>query len=87
MELKKQMLSSRNDILSTNKLEKVKTMVINLEELNNSDDLEDGLPSNNLFMYYVTGPEYSMHFEPAIPQYKKLRHGEIISLTLKNRSG
>ena len=84
MELKSQMLDSRNDVLRTNKLEKVTKMVISLNELDNSDNLEDGRPSNTLFTYYVTGPEYSMHFEPVTPQYKKLRHGEIISLTLKN---
>ena len=82
-ELKSQMLDSRNDVSRTNKLEKVAKMAISLEELDNSDNLEDGLPSNTLFTYYVTGPEYSMHFEPKIPQYKKLKNGEIISLTLR----
>ena len=82
-ELKLQMLDSRNDVLRTNKLEKVMKKVISLNELDNSDNLEDGRPSNTLFTYYVTGPEYSMRFEPAMSQYKKLRHGEIISLTLK----
>ena len=83
LELKSQMLSSCNDVLRTNKLEKVMKMAINLEELDNSDKLKDGKPSNTLFTYYVTGPEYSMHFEPVTPQYKKLKNGEIISLTLK----
>ena len=77
------MLSSRNDVLRTNKLEKVMKMAIILEELDNSDNLEDGLPRNTLFIYYVTGPEYSTRFEPVTPQYKKLRHGEIVSLALK----
>ena len=58
-------------------------MVISLNKLDNSDNLEDGRPSNALFTYYVTGPKYSTRFEPVTPQYKKLRHGEIISLTLK----
>ena len=35
MELKSQMLDSQNDILRTNKLEKVMKMVISLNELNN----------------------------------------------------
>ena len=82
-ELKSQMLDSCNDVLRTNKLEKVTKMIISLNELNNSDNLEDGRPSNALFTYYVTGPEYSMHFEPATPQYKKLKNGMITSLTLK----
>ena len=77
------MLSFCNDILRTNKLEKVMKMVFSLDELDNSDNLEHGLPSNTLFMYYVTSLEYSMHFEPVTPQYKKLRHGMINSLTLK----
>ena len=69
MELKSQMLDSRNDVLRTNKLEKVMKMVISLNKLDNSNNLKDGLPSNALFTYYVTGPEYSMHFEQAMPQY------------------
>ena len=58
-------------------------MVFSLDELDNSNNLEEGRPSNALFTYYVTGPEYSMHFEPHIPQYKKLKNGTITSLTLK----
>ena len=78
-----QMIDSREDVLRTNKLEKVKKMTISLNELDNSDNLEDGKPSNTLFMYYVTGPEYSMCFEPCTPQYKKLKSGMINSLSLK----
>ena len=89
MELKSQMLDSRNDVLRTNKLEKVTKMVISLNELDNSDNLEVGKPRNALFTYYVTGPEYSMCFEPQTPQYKKLKSGMINSLSLKttNQAG
>ena len=82
-ELKSQMLDSREDVLRTNKLEEVTKVVISLNELNNSDNLEDGRPSNTLFTYYVTGPEYSTHFKPSTSQYKKLKNGTITSLTLK----
>ena len=58
-------------------------MAISLNELNNRNNLEDGKPSNTLFTYYVTGLEYSMHFEPATPKYKALKNGMITSLTLK----
>ena len=58
-------------------------MAISLEELNNANNLEDGRPNNTLFTYYVTGPEYSTHFEPQTPQYKKLKGGKIVSLRLK----
>ena len=53
-ELKSQMLDSCNDILRTNKLERITKMIISLNELNNSDNLEDGRPSNILFTYYLT---------------------------------
>ena len=81
-ELKSQMLDSRNDILRTNKLEKVTKMIISLNELDNSDNLEDGRPSNILFTYYVTSSECYMLFEPQSPQYKKLKNYTITSLTL-----
>ena len=42
LELKSQMLDSHNDVSRTNKLEKVTKMVISLNELDNSDNLEDG---------------------------------------------
>ena len=82
-ELKSQMLDSRNDVLRTNMFDKVTKMVISLNKLDNSDYLKDGKPSNAIFMYYVTGPEYSMCFEPVTPQCKKLKNGMINSLTLK----
>ena len=75
--------SQIGDVLRTSKLVNGRKMVIGLNELDNSDNLEDGRPSNTLFTYYVTSPEYYMHFEPFIPQYKALKNGMITSLTLK----
>ena len=82
MELKLQMLDSRNDILRTNKLVNGTKISISLNKLNNSDNLEDGKPSNTLFTYFVRSPEYFMLFEPQSPQYKKLKNDTITSLTL-----
>ena len=82
MELKSQMLDSHNDILRTNKLVNGTKITISLNELDNSDNLEDGRPSNTLFTYYVTSPEYFTLFEPQSPQYKKLKNDIITSLTL-----
>ena len=82
MELKSQMLDFHNDILRTNKLEGIMKMIISLNELNNSDNLEDGRPSNILFTYYVASSERYMLFKPQFPQYKKLKNGTITSLTL-----
>ena len=47
-ELKSPMLDSHNDIVRTNMLEKVTKMVISLNELDNSDNLEDGRPTPRL---------------------------------------
>ena len=33
--------------------------------------------------YYMLGSEDFMHLEPHTPQYKKLKNGEIVSLTLR----
>ena len=82
-ELKSQMLDSRDDVLRTNKLKEITKVSISLNELDNSDNLEDGRPSNTLFTYYVTSPEDFTHFEPRNPRYMKLKYGEIVSLTLK----
>ena len=66
-ELKSQMLDSRNDVLRTNKSERITKMIISLNELNNSDNLEDGRPSNVLFTYYLTSSEQYTLFEPQTP--------------------
>ena len=58
-------------------------MIINLNELDNTDDFEDGGPSNALLTYHVTANEDFTHFKPNIPQYKKLINEEFVSLTLK----
>ena len=82
MELKSQMLDSRNDIKRTNKLVNGTKITISLNKLNNSDNLEDGRPSNTLFTYFVTSLEYFTHFEHQSPQYKQLKNDTITSLTL-----
>ena len=76
-------LYNNPQIIKTNKLAKVPNMSLKLDELNNSDNLEDGHPSNTLFTYYMPGSENFMHFEPATPRYKRLKNGETVSLTLR----
>ena len=71
MELKSQMLDSRDDVLRTNKLKKLRRWPISLNKLDNSDNLEDGRSSNILFTYYVTSLEYYMRFEPRNTLYMK----------------
>ena len=60
-----------DQVTKTNKLKGITEMIINLDELNNSINLKDGRPSNELLTYHVTSNEDFMHFEPQNPQYKK----------------
>ena len=66
-----------------NKLAKVIDVIFNLNELDNCGNLKDGRPSDALFTYNVSSSKDFMHFEPATPQYKKLKCGQIVSLTLR----
>ena len=70
-------------IIKMNKVAKITDMIFNFDELDNSNNLKDGRPSNTLFMCYVFGSDDFMCFEPKPPQYEKLKNGEIVSLTLK----
>ena len=76
-------LDNDPQIIKTNKLAKVTNMSLKLDELDNSNNLENGRCSNTLFMYYMFGSENFTHFEPQTPQYKRLKNGEIVSLMLK----
>ena len=53
-----------DQVIKTNKLKGIMEMIINLDELNNSDNLEDGHPNNSLLTYHVTDDNNLMHFEP-----------------------
>ena len=72
-----------DEVTKTNKLKGITEMTLNLDELNNSDNLKDGRPSNKLLTYHVTDDKDFMHFEPQNPQYKKLKNEEFTSLNLR----
>ena len=72
-----------HQVTKMNKLKGITEISINVDELNNSDNLKDGRPSNELFTYYVTSNEDFTCFEPHTPQYRKLKNGEFTSLTLR----
>ena len=72
-----------DQVTKMNKLKGITEITLNLDELNNSDNLEDGHPSNALLTYHMTDDKDFTHFEPDIPQYKKLKNGEFTSLTLR----
>ena len=65
-----------DQVTKTNKLKGITEITLNSDELNNSDNLKDGRPSNSLLTYYVTSNEDFMCFEPQNPQYKALKKGE-----------
>ena len=62
-----------DQVTKTNKLKGITEITLNLDELNNSDNLKDGRPSNSLLTYYVTSNEDFTHFEPQNLQYKNLK--------------
>ena len=83
---RKMIISDLNNdprILKMDKFAKITGMTFNLDELDNSDNLEDGRPSNTLFTYHVSSYNEFTHFKPHTPQYKKLKNSEIVSLTLR----
>ena len=66
-----------DQVTKTNKLKGITEITLNLDELNNSDNLKDGRPSNELLTYHVTDDK------DFTPQYKALKNGEFTSLTLR----
>ena len=72
-----------DQVTETNKLKGITEVTLNLDELDNSDNLKDGRPSNELLTYHVTSNEDFTSFEPQNPQYKKLKNEEFTSLTLR----
>ena len=72
-----------DQVIKKNKLKGITEMIINLNELDNSDNLKDGRPSNKLLTYHMTDDKDFTHFEPQTPQYRKLKNGEFTSLNLR----
>ena len=72
-----------DQVIKKNKLKGIMTMILNLNELDNSVNLKDGRPGNELLTYHVTDDEDFMSFEPQTPQYKALKNDMITSLALK----
>ena len=69
-----------DQVTKRNKLKSITEITLNLDELNNSDNLKDGRPSNELLTYHVTDDKDFMRFEPQTPQ---LKNGEFTSLNLR----
>ena len=72
-----------DQVIKKNKLKGITEITLNLDELNNSDNLEDGRPSNKLLTYHLTEDKDFTHFKPQTPQCRKLKNGEFTSLNLR----
>ena len=60
-----------DQVTEMNKLKGITEMVINLAELNNSNNLKDGRPSNELLTYHMTDDKDFTHFKPPKPPLQK----------------
>ena len=56
-----------DQVPKTNKLKGITEITLNLDELNNSFNLKDGRPSNELLTYHVTDDRDFTRFEPQTP--------------------
>ena len=63
-----------DQVIKKDKLKGITEMIVNLHELNNSNNLEDGHPSNTLFTYHVDAHKDFTCFEPHTSQYKKRKN-------------
>ena len=72
-----------DQVIKKNKLKGITEITLNLDELDNSDNLKDGTPSNKLLTYHMTDDKDFTHFEPQTPQYRKLKNGQFTSLNLR----
>ena len=70
-----------DQVIKKNKLRGI--TYLNLNELDNSDNLEDGRPSNTLLTYRVTADKDFTRSELHTPQYQRLKNEEFTSLTLR----
>ena len=62
-----------DQVTKTNKLKGITEITLNLDELNNSFNLKDGRPSNELLTYHVTSNEDFTCFKPQDPSTKNLK--------------
>ena len=72
-----------DQVFKINKLRGITEMILNLDELDNSNNLEDGKPSNALLTCHMTSDGDFTCLKPRTPQYRALKNGEFTSLTLR----
>ena len=62
-----------DQVIKKNKLKGIMEMIINLDELNSSDNLKDGHPSNTSFTYHVDAHKDFTCFEPHTHSTRNLK--------------
>ena len=67
-----------DQVIKKNKLKGITEMTLNLDELDNSDNLKDGRPRNELLTYHVTSNEDFTCFQPQTSHYRKLKNGSLL---------
>ena len=76
-------LDTSENVIKMDKLVRVTEVVFSLEELDNTDNLEERNLSNVLLRHHVTANGEFTSFEQVTPQYKRLKNWELNSLTLR----
>ena len=76
-------LYANDNIIKTDMLACVMEMVLSLDKLDNTDNMEDRSLSNVLRRYRVTSSKEFTSFEPVTLWYKRLKNGEFTSLALR----
>ena len=61
-----------DQVIKKNKLKGITEMIINLDELDNSDNLKDGRPTNKLLTYHVTDDIKILHVSNPKPHSTRL---------------
>ena len=71
-------LDNDPQIIKMNKLAKVTNMILKLDELDKTNNLEDGKLSNTLFTYYMPGSEDFTRFEPMTPDIRDSKMARLL---------
>ena len=66
-------------VTETNKLRGITEMIFNLNELDNTDNLEDGRPSNSLFITHIS-LEYDIVTQPDHARFIKAEYDKMVLL-------
>ena len=62
-----------DQVTKMNKLKGITEITLNLDELDNSNNLKDGRPSNSLLTYYMSDDKDFTCFEPQNPSTRNLK--------------